>query len=187
MKLPISPRLRGNISSGFTLVELVVVLMTMSLLFTFAYASYREFARRQQVTSALGLLKSDLRLAQQLATSGKKPTSGCTRLDGYELFVECSSKRYTIYPRCDGATGSTAFKTVNFPFGVTFSSTTGSSSLIFKVLGNGVNISSGSSPAMITAGYTAHLTGACATNPCSCVGTWLNKQAVTVSQSGEVY
>jgi Tfp pilus assembly protein FimT len=187
MKLPLQFRSLNYPTSGFTIIELMIVIMTMTLLFGLGYASYQEFARRQQVSGALSQLKSELRLTQQLSISGTKPSSGCNILDGYELFVECSQKRYTIYPKCDGSTEPTPFKTINYPNGVTFSSSTGSNSLLFRVLGRGVGMSS--SPAIITVGFTRHLTGGCASNPCggTCPNQWLNKQTVTITESGEIF
>jgi prepilin-type N-terminal cleavage/methylation domain-containing protein len=186
MKLPSASRS----PKGFTLIELVVVIMIMGLLVGFGYASYREFARRQMVNGAVIQLRSNLRLAQQLALSGKKPESGCNTLNSYQFYLNYSVNpdQYEIRPRCDGSEYSLITKTVIFPNGVHFSSTTGlSGSLRFNVLGRGVVISGGSSPTVITVGFIGHLTGACAATPTTCMGQWLNTQTVTVTEAGEIF
>src|SRR3990172_5731384 len=194
MKLPSASRSpKGFIVNvqGFTLIELVIVIGVMALLFGFGYASYREFARRQMVNGAVIQLRSNLRLAQQLALSGKKPESGCNTLNSYQFYLNYSlfnPDQYEIRPRCDGSEYALITKTVIFPKGVHFSSTTGLfGSLRFNVLVRGVVISGGSSPAVITVGFIGHLTGACAAAPTACVPQWLNTQTVTVTEAGEIF
>lgn len=124
---------RRNLVSaqGFTLIELVVVIMTMGLLFSFGYASYREFARRQQLESVVRTFKGDLRLAQQLALTGKKEAE-CNTLEGYRVRrIEVSpptppNQFYEIGAVCDGtetcsSTPSYCIKTVQIPQNITLS------------------------------------------------------------------
>ena len=74
-------------TQGFTIVELVVVIGTMAILFSLGYANNREFQRRQQLESVVREFKVDMRLAQQLALTGKKP-AGCATLEGYRIIRE---------------------------------------------------------------------------------------------------
>lgn len=85
---------------GFTLIELIVVMGIMALLFTLGYANYRGFQRSQQLETAVEDFKTDLRLAQQLANSGKKP-SGCSTLAGYRV-IRAGNDSYEIAANCGG-------------------------------------------------------------------------------------
>lgn len=88
--------------SGFTLIELVVVIAIIGLLVGGSVAGYVQLNNRQVVqTSAQGLI-SVMRQAQQRALSGKKPTSGCTTLTGYR--VAGSGNSYTLDAVCSNAT-----------------------------------------------------------------------------------
>lgn len=92
---------------GFTLLELLVVIMTMTLLFGLTYANFRDFQRRQYLESAERLVEGDLRLAQQLALSGRKPDTTpdniCESrvLHGYR-FHRTSVDTYDIEAFCPG-------------------------------------------------------------------------------------
>ena len=65
--------------SGFTLIEILVSMTIIGFLFSFGYASFRDFSRRQALAGVVKQVQGDLRLAQQKALSGEKP-SGCTTL-----------------------------------------------------------------------------------------------------------
>ena len=51
-------------NSGYTLIELIVVIAIMAILFSFGSANFREYARKKDVSNAALLMKGDLRLAQ---------------------------------------------------------------------------------------------------------------------------
>jgi len=93
---------------GFTLLELLVVIMTMTLLFGLTYANFRDFQRRQYLESAERQVEADLRLAQQLALSGRKPDTTpdnvCESrvLHGYR-FHRTNVRTYDIEAYCPGA------------------------------------------------------------------------------------
>lgn len=120
----IRTRLSQNIVNlkGFTLIELLVVIITMGLLFGFGYANYRSFQRRQQLESVVREFKTNLRLAQQLALTGKKEVE-CGTLEGYRV-RRAGAQSYEIGAICDatetcGNTPSYCIKTVNLPSNLT--------------------------------------------------------------------
>jgi prepilin-type N-terminal cleavage/methylation domain-containing protein len=67
-------------SYGFTLLELLVVMMIMGTFFGFSFAEFRGFQRRQRIDSVVRTLLSDLQQAKTDAFVGRKPTNieGCT-------------------------------------------------------------------------------------------------------------
>lgn len=128
-------------SSGYTLIEILVGLTIVGLIFTYGFVSFREFSRRQSLAGTARKLRGELRLAQELAFAGRKPSDpACNspnRLTGYNFTVP-SSTSYEIYAVCSG--GNVLLKKVDLPGDVTISSTT--SPVLFKVLGQGTNLSS---------------------------------------------
>ena len=141
---------------GFTFVEILVVVVTMSILFSFGYAGYRDYARRQNLEAWARRVSGDLRLAQQLASSGAKPSDDCGVLEGYHFRVQANfaHQRYYFGPVCsDFSEGQTKDheKIVQMPEdifinAVEISGVTGDDlRIIFKVLEQGTNIPAGSS------------------------------------------
>jgi len=123
---------------GFTLIELLVVIMTMGLLFGFGYANYRGFQRRQQLEGVVREFKTNLRLAQQLAITGKKE-AGCVTLEGYAI-VRKNNWSYAIEDRCSGGGGGTEIKTVNLlPLNISVGPFPPGNRFTFLVLTQGVD------------------------------------------------
>lgn len=91
-----------SVRHGYTIIEILIVLVIMSLFLQFGYARYRDFANRQAVDIAARQLTGDLRLAQSSALSGTKPTSCTDTLLGYALtFTGLSGPaEYTISAIC---------------------------------------------------------------------------------------
>lgn len=83
---PLSPlnRSQRNTISGFTLLELLVVISIMLTLFSVGFANFRGFQERQNLKIARDQFKSDLRYTQQQALAGIKPPD-CETLMGYKL------------------------------------------------------------------------------------------------------
>ena len=117
---------------GFTLIELLVAVSVMGIVFSVGVAQYQEFNRRQIVLQAAQDLKSDLRLAQDKALAGEKP-SGCVTLEGYRLSFT-SEKNYKIEAVCSGGVTSEV-KSVDLSGNVTGPS---GEWVLFKVLAQGV-------------------------------------------------
>jgi prepilin-type N-terminal cleavage/methylation domain-containing protein len=126
---------------GFTLIELLVVTGLMAILFSVFYASYTSFNRRQILEQAALDLKSNLRLAQNKALSGEKPTGTgvvCNVLDGYQ--VSFSSREYKIKPKCDGDVLENPSSTSTFPLPSTLMFNPVPPVILFRVLGLGVDL-----------------------------------------------
>ncbi len=131
-------------AKGYSLIEILVVLSILGILFAAGYANFRDFARRQTVSNAAKGIAGDLRLAQQMALSGQKPSdSNCTGanvLNGFKFEV-ISSDHYEIRAICSGVNPPPATKDVILAAGVEIATPFPSPNpIIFKVLGNGTNI-----------------------------------------------
>lgn len=129
-----------NKKSGFSLIELLVVISLFTITSIAVTVSYVSFANKEQVKNGALLLKSDLRSAQSKAISGDKTsnsgdcptlTSGsgsivsANTLAGWYLDITpgAATTSYTLSGDCfsDSTTfGESAFsaKTVNLPQGV---------------------------------------------------------------------
>lgn len=129
-------------ATGYTLIELLIVITIGIIVFSVGIASYREFSRRQALTGLSKQLIADLRLAQQQALTGQKPTGvACAKLVGYQ-FTRTSVSNYKLYARCDnaGVFVNHEIKSVDLSSGTTFTST--NANILFKVLGQGTDLTS---------------------------------------------
>lgn len=100
---------------GFSLIELLVVVAIIMVLSGVSLVGYNNFNERQQVVRDAQNLASNLRLAQQWALSGYKPTGWC-RVAGQTLLrweVVVTAAQYTIQGICSSGAASVA-KTVAF-------------------------------------------------------------------------
>ena len=92
------------VPKGFTFIELLIGLVIMAIIFSIGFANYREFSSRQKIEGATREIKADLRLAQQKATIGSKPT-WCD-INGYDLtgyrVWRASSTSYSVRALCEG-------------------------------------------------------------------------------------
>lgn len=154
-------RLSRN-TKGFTLIEVLIVLTVVSILSAVGFANFREYSRRQGLVSVARLVREDLRVAQQYALTGKKPSSGnCSSstdpLDGYDFSI-LSSTSYVLRARCPGKLND--IKSVTLQDGYTVSALgtggggisygTTSNPLTFKELGHGTTISGGLATIRVT-------------------------------------
>lgn len=108
------PRIRkllSRISKGFTIIELVVVVLIMFLVFSAGMANLRGYQRRRVLDGAVVQVKSHLRHAQQLALSNAKPEECITgnlpmisvrfNIDStstYSILAWCSDGTTTLSP-----------------------------------------------------------------------------------------
>ncbi len=138
MPTPLSIDNQKLIYSGFSFLELLIVMVTMSLLFSIGFANYRDYQQRQALINATRIVKGDLRFAQEQALAGIKP-AGCGTLNGYKL-QDSDAKDYSIIANCDANVDyvvkslSLSDKSPTISFVPTFSN------VFFNVLGRGVKI-----------------------------------------------
>ncbi len=152
---------------GYTLIEILITLTIIGLIFSFGYVSFRDFSQRQALTGVARSIKGDLRLAQELALSGNKPTPSCDSpnlLNGY-YFRRNSNTNYTIEANCTGGAPSQV-KTVNMPVDIVLTSFS-VNPILFKILGEGTNIT-GSATITLTQTSSG------------------NTRVITISQGGEI-
>lgn len=151
---------------GYTLIEILIGMSITGLIFSFGYMSYRDFARRQSLASSARRIRADLKLAQEQALSGKKPSSAaCSAvgsLSGYDFYVD-SITSYVIQANCIG--GLVDDKAVEISSEISIVAVP--NRFTFKVIGKGTNLSA---PAIIT------LTQAATEDT----------QVITVSPEGEI-
>jgi len=130
---------------GYSLVEILVVLTITGAIFGLGYVGFRDFARRQSVNSAAKTFKTDIKLAQEQAASGKK-VAGCVVLDGYKVIVDASNSLYTISASCSSGSGKTDYeiksKKLTSDVAVTI---VPQNTFIFKSIAQGTDIASGES------------------------------------------
>ena len=109
--------------SGFTLIELMVVVIIMMALLGLTLVNYSSFNDSQKVKQTAMTLKSDLQMARASATSGKKPAACDGELfEGYE--VSFTATTYSIAPKCSTVGVISAEKIdVTLPSGISFSPT----------------------------------------------------------------
>lgn len=133
---------------GYTLIELLIVIVIISLITGIGLATYRDYQRRQEVVNVARQLKSDIRLAQEYAQAGIKP-SGCgpDALQGYAFRADPdqSPQSYYLTAYCNNTELLPRTKEVTLPANVTMTTTLPTTGLllIFKALTQGTNIPSG--------------------------------------------
>lgn len=155
---------------GYTLIELLIVLFIMAVLLGTAVMSYRDFNRRQVVTSAVRQIRADLRLAQSEALAGRKP-AGCdtsTRTLNSYSFRRVSASSYAIEATCGNPDQNYSVRSTSLPSGVTMDNFN-PNPISFKTIGDGTTLTIGTSILI-----TVHATGTNYT------------ETVTVRASGDI-
>lgn len=113
-----------TVNCGFSLIELMVVVTLFGIAASLVTASYLTFERNQRIRGAAILLKNDLRLIANKATSGDKGPGGIcpasSTLGGWYLYVNFAQGSNTSYKfggDCVTGAAETIFleKTVNLP------------------------------------------------------------------------
>lgn len=126
---------------GYTFIEILVALTIVGLIFGIGYVNFRDFSRRQALSGTARSVMGDLRLAQEQALAGKKPSAAfCNspnQLNGYNFRVN-SSTSYQLEANCSG--GNVVTKSVTLPTGISLS-TPSPNPITFKILGQGTNLS----------------------------------------------
>lgn len=150
---------------GYTLIEILAVLSVLGILFSVGYVSFGDFSRRQLVTSQTRSLRSNLRLTQEQALSGKKP-EGCTgTLTGYD-FTVVGTGSYKSEAVCTG--GKVLIKEVTLPPDIVINIPS-VNPIRFKILAQGTNLLQGT---FVTLDLTHAITS--------------YRESVIVTSSGEI-
>ncbi len=122
------------------MIELLVTISIIVIVFSIGIANYRDFSRREALNGISKQIKADLRTAQQLSLSGKKPESAsCSVLDGYRFSLN-GQNGYKLEAICNnsGVTSLVEHKVVDLGEDITISLV--SPTVEFKVLGQGTNL-----------------------------------------------
>jgi prepilin-type N-terminal cleavage/methylation domain-containing protein len=148
--------------SGYSLIEVLVVLVILGVLFGTGYASFRGFNRNHTLVDSAKKIQSDLRLAQEMALSGQKPAdvrcSGTNHLNGY-FFNVLAANRYEIRASCSGGNVTSATKDVVLTGGITIAAPFPvPNPILFKVLGQGTNIGSSANIIVAQTGVSTPIT-----------------------------
>lgn len=133
-------------TKGFTIIELIISMAIMGVLFTVGYANFREYSQQQILERSVLTIEGDIRLAQQLARSGKK-IGTCDVLNGYRFYVT-GVNSYRIDAVCSNGFPNERIESSVFVQTDTTISTPSPNPIIFFVLARGTNISD-STPAII--------------------------------------
>lgn len=146
--LPTPSKKNGSENFGYTLIELLLVMVIIAIVFSFGTANYKNFQKRQALEAATRNVMGDLRLAQEFALAGKvDDPATCTNFEGY-VFARAdppTTNKYYIYKRCNGT--NTEYKSVTLQSGVTIAvrgRNGGHREFTFMPLGKGLDINFGS-------------------------------------------
>jgi prepilin-type N-terminal cleavage/methylation domain-containing protein len=133
-------------SGGYTLIEILTVVVIMALIFGVSYPNFRGYQQRQQALSYGRELESHLFEAQQLALSGDKPDTGPCKNQGKTfrgIMVQIvDTQTYALRAKCDNAPNTLANKVYSLPAVAVIKSS--GNSFTFRELGNGTDIAAGS-------------------------------------------
>jgi prepilin-type N-terminal cleavage/methylation domain-containing protein len=138
---------------GYTLVELLIVIVIIGILFSVGYVNFQDYSRQQTLLAAVRSVVVDLHTAQEFAISGNKPTTCVTLLDGYKFNVT-SGTTYELDAYCT-PNSNISVKQVTVPSGITISNPN-PNPILFKALAQGTNIASGATASIV---ITQTLTG----------------------------
>lgn len=129
-----------HLSKGFSIIEILVVIVIMALVIGVGVSNFRDFGRRQQVDNFARILEGDLQSAAADAAAGRRLTgcNGAFQGNRVRFAVNGSnqSSSYTISSAC--STASATSKTVTLPTNVYLTFNRGPSggavNLLFKPL-----------------------------------------------------
>lgn len=136
--------IKSIVSSGFTIVEVLIVIVIIGMIVVVGSVRFREFSQRQALVNAKRLVLSDLRAAQSDANSGRKPDTCTDTLTGYS-FDLINTTTYEVYALCGSP--SVLIKRVTMPSGITL--TMSIDPVIFRSVSQGTNLT-GSQVSTIT-------------------------------------
>lgn len=132
---------KNTSSSGYTIIEIIVSIFILVTLFSIVAANYRQYILKKNLDAVKSTIVSDVKLAQEYALAGKKPT-GCDVLNGYifRTYNNTSGNRYTLAADC---TVDVLVKTVELSKLASGIDILTNNSVLFKTMGTGTNIAAG--------------------------------------------
>ena len=93
--------------TGFTLIELVVVIAVIVIVSVVVYANYNEISDRGEILGVSEKLRQNIRLAQNFSITGKANKSKLAQ--GWGVYLNRQTNQYTVFSDLDGS------KTYNYP------------------------------------------------------------------------
>ena len=129
-----------QISSGYTIIEIIISVFILVMLFASIQAGYRQYILVKSLDSAKGMIVSDIKLAKEYALAGKKPP-GCMGLSGYIYSTDSTNNRYFIIADCITDVEIKKVDIANLARGIIIGSDI---SVLFKIMGMGTNVPEGS-------------------------------------------
>lgn len=133
--------------SGFTLIEIIVVIGTLGVLSTIGIASFVSYSRTQAINSAAFDVVTSINLAKSRARTQYKPSTGTCRvpvLRGYQITI-VDATTYRLEVNCEGFVDILPGATATLPSNgnITFAAASRNKTFLFKVLSGSVQIPGG--------------------------------------------
>lgn len=164
---------------GFSIIEILTVVMISLIFLVVSFSGYREFTRRQDVTVAKRDIVADMRTAQKNAIIGNKPTGCAGTLVGYnfEVVENGPPAVYRVSGVCTDPGGGSddefVVKTVTTNGNISVTSPS-VNPITFLVLNRGTNLKSGNSETLTITSRALGLSGVS------------GDQEITISWTGEI-
>jgi len=94
-----------NLSSGYTLMELMITLLIISVLAAVAVPNMQEFIKSERLTSQINTLISHLMLARSEAVKRNQPVILCTSSDGATCTGGAAEDGWIVFVDADSSGG----------------------------------------------------------------------------------
>src|SRR4030042_6095825 len=81
---------------GYTLIELLITILIMTILFGVGFANYRGFQQRKQLDTIVEMIKSDLSYTRQNILAGRKTGTNCG--DSSRILISWEFRNTSVAP-----------------------------------------------------------------------------------------